>query len=93
MQHQRLAARNVREGHLYRLIPRRSLTFSTLTGQQTQLSTGEILLGVTVLTIITASKTAPALYELAATLDGEQKVFIVPQHKVILQKESMKEQR
>ncbi|GHO59221.1 hypothetical protein [Ktedonobacter robiniae] len=93
MEYQWHTPSRVRTGHLYRLIPRCVLTFSTLAGQQTQISTDEILLEVTVLAIIPVTKRMPALYELATTLDGERRVFVVSQHNVILQQQRRERQR
>lgn len=87
MKHKRQAERAVK-GRTYRLLPRRELLLRTISGQQTFLSSAEILLGAELVDILPASGTTPALYEVAATLDGERRVLLIPQHLVELQEES-----
>ncbi|WP_201383995.1 hypothetical protein [Ktedonobacter sp. SOSP1-52] len=70
------------------MFPRRDLLFRTVSGQQTSISSAEILLGAELVDILPASGTTPALYEVAATLDGERRVLLIPRHLVDLQEDS-----
>lgn len=76
----------------YLLAFHRSMTFRSIDGRTTFISAAEIVPGVQLLQNIPASRQAPALYELALTLDGERKVLIVQKSLVELHKERSKSQ-
>lgn len=69
----------------YLLAFHRSMTFHTIDGKTLFMSSAEIV-PVELLKAIPATKTVPALYELALTLDGERKVLIVNKNSVELRK-------
>ncbi|WP_201385099.1 hypothetical protein [Ktedonobacter sp. SOSP1-85] len=76
-----------RRQETYMLAFRRSMTFRSIHGETTSISSAEIVLGVELLQEIPATRDTPALYELALTLDGERKVLIVRKSLVELRKE------
>ncbi|EFH80244.1 hypothetical protein [Ktedonobacter racemifer] len=71
----------------YLLAFRRSMTFRSIDGKTTFISSAEIVPGVELIQKIPATREAPALYELALTLDGEPKVLIVEKDLVELHKD------
>ncbi|GHO53763.1 hypothetical protein [Ktedonobacter robiniae] len=79
----------MQQSQTYLLAFRRSVTFRSIEGKTTFISSAEIVPGVKLIQKIPATREAPALYELALTLDGEPKVLIVQKNLIELRKEKL----